>query len=161
MLPHLTSFLTGTALASHPSAVLTLEAFPEIRALHIVPEDGAEEIISYSKEPKFVYGGAKERSRERLGHVQLRVGDGETLSGFLKEVCQRVRQDLREQSKDGQQSAYVGNEALRSAALSCIQERAKQASTLADVPTYPVFLAQIDRVEPGKIIGEPRSISRW
>lgn len=167
MLSRLTGLLTGPAQNSHPSAVLTLEAFPEIRALHIVPEDGAEEIITYSKERRFSYGGAKERSREQLGSVLLRVSGSEALNEFFKDVSQRVKQDLirREQSTGGDQSAYVVEQALRSAALSCIHERANPGSgpgsTLAAAQLYPIFLVQIDRTKPGKIVGEPRSISNW
>lgn len=164
MLSRLTNFATGTTQpCSHPSTVLTLEAFPEICALHIVPEDSTAEFINYTKDRVFGYGGAKERSREQLGFVSLRIGSREALHEFLRDVSQRVKQDpsLKEQSSNGEHDAHVVQQALRSAAVSCAYERGNQESTTAATQSYPIFLVPIDRAKPGKIIGEPRSVAHW
>jgi hypothetical protein len=163
MLSRLTKFLTGATQDSHPSTVLTLEAFPEVRALHVVPEDGTVELISYSKDKQFRYGGAKEQSREQLGAVSLQVGGGETLRTILDNVILRVEKDLslRDQTSNGGYSVDAVSQALRSAALSVAHERTEQESTATSAQSYPIFLVQIDRAKPGKIIGEPRSISKW
>lgn len=165
MLSRLTNLLTGATQNSHPSTVLTLEAFPEVFALHIVPEDGAVELVSssYSKKKQFGYGGVKEQSREQLGAVTLQVSGGETPDTILDNVVLRVEKDLslRDQASDREHSAHAVSQALRSAALSVIHERTEQEATATSAQSYSIFLIQIDRPKPGKIIGEPRSISKW
>lgn len=161
MLTSIANVISGTFDTSHRSVVLTLEAFPEISALHIVPEDGLVEFIDYLKSSQFNYSGTKERSREQLGSLSLRVRDGETPHGFLEEVSQRVKQDLdmRGRLHEGKYDLNNISQVLRSAIPTCIYRNTEQESTLAAAQSYPLFLVQIDRAKPGRIVGEPKSIA--
>lgn len=141
-----------------PSIVLTIEAFPEIHALHIIPETCDVELINDAKAPHFCYGGAKERSREQLGAVVILRPTGDSLRGFLDDISQQVQKHLGTGKEHHLDDI---NQVLRSAALSRIQQSTGQEPDTATTQSYPVFIVHIDRAKSGKIVAEPRSISNW
>ena len=119
----------------------------------------------HSKPTKFCEGGAEERSLEQLGTVSLNVSDGENARQFLEEVSAHATQLLgpTEKTTTGEDGAYGVDQALRSAALNSLQKREGSEPPVSAAHSYSVFLLQVDRSKPGKIIGnfEPKSVSRW
>lgn len=102
----------------------------------------------------FSYGAATERSRERLDTLLLHVGDGENPAQFLDDVSARATQILskHEKSSPDENAAHAVEQALRSAVLRSLREKAARELSRNATQKYPVFLVQVDRSQPGNIV---------
>lgn len=161
MLSYLLDNLTGTKSQqpSYPSAVLLVgDLSRQVDFLHIVPEDGTQERLAFpgSKAIKFSYGGSTERSREQLDPILLHVGDGESKGRFLDDVGRRATELLTKTEKftldgDGSTAPPVYS-TLRSAVVECSEKRKDRPPPQGATQTYPVYIVQIERSRPGKLI---------
>ncbi|TAQ87789.1 hypothetical protein B7494_g3868 [Chlorociboria aeruginascens] len=137
MLSRLIKQLAGIRQTSYPSIVLIIgQPSTTAHVLHIVPENGVVERISYMHPTAttFSHDAATERSREQLDAVLLHVGDGETPSQFLDNVSTRATQLLSKRKKFSpeEDAAHSVDQALRSAVLESLRKRAElQPSTNA------------------------------
>ncbi|CAK3807768.1 Hypothetical predicted protein [Lecanosticta acicola] len=174
MLSRIRNILSGATRAKYPSVALTLEVrrggSTTIHVLHIVPEDSSVERVdtTRSNATSFHFNHAQERGREQIGSVLLQDGDEETSDELLDEISTQATQLLLQQRKtaSGREGGghTVGDleQALRSAALESLQRRGTRDAPEKAAQQYPVYIVQIDRSEPGKIMSnfEPTSIMR-
>ncbi|KAI5366627.1 hypothetical protein Slin15195_G081450 [Septoria linicola] len=162
MLARLLNFNTGSVRTEFPSIILVLGSPSRLpRVLHIVPEDQAIECFDFTSPTasRFKYGGAVECRREQIGDVQLYIGDGETIDVFLDEVGAKATQLYFKHEKPEPEEVsvhvvHILEEALRSAYVQSIQDRANRKPSTNARQQYPVFLLWIDRTRPGKLATE-------
>ena len=168
MISRLAKTSKGGRQLKYPSVVLVLEPEPETTyMLHIVPEDGAVEQSNWTqpKSTSVRYGDAKERSREPLGTVILQQGEGETARQFLQKISVQASEIIKLGKGKSTEDGYLDavDEALRSAVTGTLHEKEKQVPPVIAAELYEVYLAQVDRSKPRKIITDPelRSVARW
>lgn len=161
MLARLSNLLGGSPKADHPSFVLLLgDLSKSAYLLHLVPEEGTTERFNIwqSKRAILCYGPGQEVSREELAMVFLHVADGETAAKFLHEVGSRAEKIFRERTSEkstiSNDTVTAASEALRSAAADSVRDREGRAPPQNAAQTYPIFLVQIQRSRPGKLVTE-------
>ena len=160
-----------------PSALVILSGEPLDSVFHCVPEDGYIEHISTSNRVNpFRRGGAVEQSREQIGTLRQRAGEGWVLTSiFQNELDPKVRKLWtetfgREPQLDPQQAkvfaradivdvARLVDDVLRPAMLEVISER-EGRDELADGRIFTVYIVRVNRSRLGLIFGtEPKSIA--
>ncbi|KAK2855532.1 hypothetical protein FQN49_005099 [Arthroderma sp. PD_2] len=150
----------------NPSVIIVIGKFGgSIDILHLFPETG--EIERFSKSfgpPTFRSYGSREKAREQIGTAIIYAGDGESLNSFLDDVETRIRKrwvsSMTSSPSSVESVTQLVEAVLRPAALDAIHEREeRRESSTNKTETHSVFLIRITRPNPGKILGEPRSIS--
>lgn len=120
---------------------------------HIVPEDFSSECVQElmpGPEP-FTDRGMKEQSRELLGEISTTTTEGERALDFLHIVRAHASKSLdnfAEQKGD----ASIVEEALRAAAIQCMEQWVEQERSGEVVRSYTVSLVKIARKKPGPFL---------
>ncbi|CAD0115413.1 unnamed protein product [Aureobasidium uvarum] len=151
MLARVKEILAGARRRTSPSVVLVPKRPNSTSLLHIVPETGDVEQIELTP-PAFIYRGTTERSREQIATVSI-YSAGHDINEYLVEVSDRATKILNGHGTPGPEGYSVLSieQALRSAVFASLESRSSAPAKIGSQP-FPLFLVQIDRSKPGKVL---------
>jgi hypothetical protein len=116
---------------------------------HIVPEDFTDESMEtlYAGPQPFKFRGTKQQSHAQLGEISTTTTIGELPQDHLRGVCAHVTKSL-DKVPDQKGNVSVVKQALRSAAIECMNQWAEQKRSGDVVRLYTMSLVRITRKQP-------------